>query len=222
MIEERDNTGQIMLNPDTAPPPQIEIGNIGFVDNVNTGQEWGRLYNWPEAMDPKVSPPGWHIPSIAEWDKLWKLMSKAAGYGDSCTNTTRVAQAFSNTTMWDPINPSLQGTDLLGFDGKPIGRYAFGGYEYRGRIYAMWTTESYKYLEISTYACYSPGYIYYYTYDIKCCIRCCRPASDLNGDSGVWVDPRDYKRYRWKKIGDLIWMVDHLDYAGTNYGAIYA
>jgi len=54
--------------------------NLTFAspDSVLFEEAYGRLYNWEDAMT--VAPPGWHLPSVAEWRALFKFCGKAAAY----------------------------------------------------------------------------------------------------------------------------------------------
>jgi len=44
------------------------VGSVCYENDTARCNECGRLYNWQAAM--LACPPGWHLPSNAEWEKL--------------------------------------------------------------------------------------------------------------------------------------------------------
>jgi len=45
-----------------------EDAGITYEHKKTNGKKYGRLYTWAEAME--VAPPGWHLPTDKEWQKL--------------------------------------------------------------------------------------------------------------------------------------------------------
>jgi len=86
-------------------------------DSVNY-QEYGVLYNWTAA---KTScPPGWHLPSIEEWDQLIQTVGAPAGGKLKETGDLRKP---NGETHWK--QPNTGATNSSGFDGIPGGiRYS--------------------------------------------------------------------------------------------------
>jgi len=82
--------------------------------------KYGRLYNWETAM--KVCPKGWHLPSNAEWDVLYRYVD-----GTSDTESpyeSRTAGKFLKAKIgWndDDEGKSGNGTDVYGFSALPGG-----------------------------------------------------------------------------------------------------
>jgi uncharacterized protein (TIGR02145 family) len=86
--------------------------------------KYGRLYDWKTAMnssassntDPSgvvgVCPPGWHLPSNAEWSTLGT---------DIISNSTKIRA----TTDWT-FSSGIKNTDDYGFSALPAGRYLTG------------------------------------------------------------------------------------------------
>jgi len=71
----------------------------------------GRLYTWDEALT--VAPPGWHLPSTAEWDTLVDFIGGASGGGAK----------LKATSGWNNYGGvSGNGTDDYGFAGLPGGQ----------------------------------------------------------------------------------------------------
>jgi uncharacterized protein (TIGR02145 family) len=53
--------------------------NSWCYDGSNTCREFGRLYNWDEAVE--ACPTGWHLPSKSDWDTLISLAGGDAKAG---------------------------------------------------------------------------------------------------------------------------------------------
>ena len=81
-------------------------GNNGTLSDANTTycDTYGRLYQWVTAMT--VCPPGWHLPSDAEWTILTDFVGSNAG-----------TKLKANSALWS----SNIGTDTYGFAALPGG-----------------------------------------------------------------------------------------------------
>ena len=135
--------------------------------------EYGQLYNWATAMNLPSScnsstcsgqiqsphrgicPSGWHIPSNADWDKLYRYADGTSGTSSPYDSPT-AGKYLKATSGW---NNNGNGTDAHGFSALP------GGYGYSdgsfGNVgdYGNWWSAS----ENSSYGAY---YRYmYYDYD---------------------------------------------------------
>jgi len=93
----------------------VKIGEqVWMAENLNFdcegswcyAEKYGRLYDWETAM--KVCPPGWHLPSIEEWDELVNF----AGGEDAL----RAKSGWS-----DYQGKSGNGIDAYGFSALPGG-----------------------------------------------------------------------------------------------------
>lgn len=91
-----------------------------YYDNSDTYKERGLLYNHYAAMDLNQNRstlcPGWHLPTVAEFETLIAYIGSDAG------------KKLKSTTGWlDGGN----GTDDYGFNGRPAGHYNYGGTGYK-------------------------------------------------------------------------------------------
>ncbi len=92
--------------------------------------QYGRLYNWYAATDPRgLCPEGWHVPTATDWEDL----ALALG-GDSLAGG-----ALKDTTLWD--RPNTGATDASGFHGRPGGaRSNYGDSLFEGAYGYYWTS----------------------------------------------------------------------------------
>ncbi|MCL2100416.1 MAG: tetratricopeptide repeat protein [Fibromonadales bacterium] len=58
----------------------VADGSACYGNNPENCKKYGRLYNWAAAKE--VCPPGWHLPSDAEWDVLVKYVDPNLKYVD--------------------------------------------------------------------------------------------------------------------------------------------
>ena len=114
----------------------------------------GYLYNWKAVMgqggggatNQGICPPGWHVPSDAEWTQLTDYMGGLSGYvcGD---NPNNIAKALASETEWNTsLNSCAVGNDLSsnntsGFSAMPVG-YACGTSMDYGTSARFWTANS--------------------------------------------------------------------------------
>ncbi len=115
-------TGELIDPRDGKQYKTVKIGEqVWMAENLNWegagcqyndspifGNAFGRLYKWDEAM--KSAPPGWHLPTDAEWQQLVDF----AGGNDVASNKLRAKDGWQGN-----------GTDDFGFSALPGG--------YRGR-----------------------------------------------------------------------------------------
>lgn len=109
-------------------------GSYAYDDDNKNINKYGRLYTWDAAM--KSAPPGWHLPSLEEWDNL-----------ESCVEANANAEAgtaLKSKTDWEKDEDIPQGTDEFGFCALPAGHRCFdGGFSTLLEIAWFWTsTES--------------------------------------------------------------------------------
>ena len=127
--------------------PANEYGGwSGFYDdNADNCTIYGRLYTWHSAMqgassssaNPSnvqgVCPPGWHLPSDAEWTQLTNWLGTN---GHSGSVGTALKATSANSTPWD-------GTDNYGFSALPAGWGYGGSFSDLGSSGGWWTATEY-------------------------------------------------------------------------------
>lgn len=98
-----------------------------YYDNSDTYKDRGLLYNHYAAMDlnqhRSTLCPGWHLPTVAEFETLITYIGADAG------------KKLKSTTGW--ANDG-NGTDYYGFNGKPAGVYGYGGTGYHALDIQAW------------------------------------------------------------------------------------
>jgi len=135
-----------------------------FYDNdPANGEKYGRLYNWETAK--MACPPGWHLPSIEEWDELVDFVGGKETAG-------KYLKAKSG---W---NGDGNGTDKYGFSALPGGNensegsfIDIGGYGY------WWSASEYhSYFAYYRSMPYSSEYVGYFIDSKECFypVRCLR------------------------------------------------
>ncbi len=95
---------------------------------------YGVLYNWPAAK--AACPPGWHLPSDAEWTELTTFLGGESVAGGKLKET--------NTTYWN--SPNAGATNEFGFAALPAGtRYSdFGWFFHIGILGHWWSSTEYN------------------------------------------------------------------------------
>jgi uncharacterized protein (TIGR02145 family) len=139
-------------------------GSKCYVDDPANDQKYGRLYNWETAK--KVCPPGWHLPSDAEWQELV----------DFCGGKEIASTKLKSTSGW---NSNGNGTDDYGFSALPGGISRSGGsFGLIGDIGCWWSATE----DSAAFAWYRRMYYYSatvsYGYDSKDFFRSVRCLQD--------------------------------------------
>jgi len=103
-----------------------------YDDDKSDYKKYGRLYDWETAQ--KACPPGWHVPSDAEWTELIDYL------GGTIVAGGKMKEA--GTTHWD--SPNTGATNESGFSALPGGsRSPDGWYAARGSHAAFWSATEY-------------------------------------------------------------------------------
>ncbi len=125
-------------------------------------QEYGVLYNWHAVMQGEESseenpsnvqgicPPGWHLPSDAEWEEL-EIYLANNGYNYDGTKgydnnpREKIAKAIAATSHWasssssGAVGENLQTNNSSGFTALPAGRrYHNGNFGSIGEVGSWW------------------------------------------------------------------------------------
>jgi len=111
----------------------VKIGNqIWMAENLNANtkgskcyndepaycQKYGRLYSWQAAL--KACPSGWHLPSNAEWEVLYRYVDGTKGLGPYRSETA--GGYLKSRKGWEDYEGrSGNGTDDYGFNALPGG-----------------------------------------------------------------------------------------------------
>jgi len=113
-------------------------------NNVSANcDKYGRYYNWNTAL--KACPKGWHLPSNAEWDKLYHYVDGTSG----CVNCTQSSNGpyespdagkhLKANFGWNDFNgKSGNGSDSYGFTALPGGSHS-GKFNLAGDNGYWWT-----------------------------------------------------------------------------------
>jgi uncharacterized protein (TIGR02145 family) len=84
-------------------------------------KSYGPLYNWYAASSPKIAPPGWRVPTIAEQLALRDYLITHGFNYDGTKEGNKVAKALSTTTEWPYRKLDAYGKpapDLIGMVGN--------------------------------------------------------------------------------------------------------
>lgn len=113
--------------------------NIDACDEVESLEEYGRLYNWYAVDDYRgICPSGWHVPTHGEWTELKDYISSQGFDGTEGT-------ALKSTTGWADNSDGANGngTDDFGFSALPGGwRSVLGGFSSAGNTGLWWSSTS--------------------------------------------------------------------------------
>lgn len=111
-------------------------------------QNYGVLYNWPASLS--ACPPGWHLPSDAEWTQLTSYLidnyleftiDNVADILKSCRQVNSPLGGVCNTEVhprWD-YNPFSYGSDDFGFSALPGGHCVNASFELLGTYGRWWS-----------------------------------------------------------------------------------
>jgi uncharacterized protein (TIGR02145 family) len=142
-------------------------GSKCYENNHANSAKYGRLYDWNTAMN--SCPPGWHLPTNKEWDKLVNF----AGGEDFAGNKLKSKNGW---------NENGNRTDEYGFSALPGGYGISGGGFFDVGSYGYWWSST----EYGSYYAYRRYMGYYYSfvgryYDYKSyllSVRCVRDAGE--------------------------------------------
>jgi uncharacterized protein (TIGR02145 family) len=113
--------------------------------NTANCNNYGRLYTWQAALT--ACPPGWHLPTDAEWTALTTYVSSQPEYLCN-SNTSYIAKALAATTNWNTssstcaVGNNLSANNATGFTALPGGYRSTGGSFYDVSYYGHWWSSS--------------------------------------------------------------------------------
>jgi uncharacterized protein (TIGR02145 family) len=104
-------------------------------------QKYGKYFTWTEAK--KACPSGWHLPSNAEWDALYRFADGRSGT-ESPYKSETAGKYLKATKGWNSLDGiSGNGEDTYGFAALPGGSY-YSGYDHAGNNGYWWSASEYK------------------------------------------------------------------------------
>ncbi|MDD4258167.1 MAG: FISUMP domain-containing protein [Bacteroidales bacterium] len=162
-------------------------GTVAAAKATTRYQTYGVLYNWPAALT--ACPPGWHLPSDAEWTQLEEYLI-ANGYNyDGTTTGDKIAISLASANEWyssthtGAIGNNNAAYDAYrnksGFTALPGGyRDRNGEFDYVGS-YGRWWSSTQNNTNNAWYRRlhYNYSYVfrdYYYVKDYGFSVRCLR------------------------------------------------
>lgn len=111
-------------------------------DSAVYGSKYGRLYNWFAVNDPRgLAPEGWHVPSNAEWNILFKFLDPNADTTcNNCLISIIASSGMMSTTGWG--NP-VGGNNNSGLTALPGGsRYNPSTFQSAGSQGYWWSSSA--------------------------------------------------------------------------------
>jgi uncharacterized protein (TIGR02145 family) len=103
-----------------------------YGDDPANCQKYGKHFSWAEAKD--ACPSGWHLPSNAEWDVLYRFADGNSGTESPYKSET----AGKHLKAKDGWNNSGNGEDTYGFATLPGGSFS-GSYSHLGNNGYWWS-----------------------------------------------------------------------------------
>ena len=136
-----ETTNPFTLNVSSEIKPGYQWLYNGDEANLDN---YGRLYTWYTVTDNrKVCPPGWHIPSDAEWTTLTSFLGGTSVAGGRLKSTGTIE---GRNGLWQ--SPNNGATDDIGFSAHPGGyRNESGGFMNIGISASFWTSSEYSSLQ---------------------------------------------------------------------------
>jgi uncharacterized protein (TIGR02145 family) len=178
------NYGSVIDSRDSKSYKTVEIGEqVWITKNLNYAasgskcygnQEsncniYGRLYDWSAAI--AACPSGWHLPSNAEWDALYRYADGTSGT-DSPYSSSTTGKYLKAVSGW---NDGGNSTDQFGFAALPGGYGDSGGgfsdVDYYG---GWWSASEFDEDAYSRGIYYGSGYAdwHYEDKSYLCSVRC--------------------------------------------------
>jgi uncharacterized protein (TIGR02145 family) len=150
-------------------------GSKCYNNNPDNCDKYGQLYDWATAMNLPSScnsstcsgqiqsphrgicPSGWHIPSNADWDKLYRYADGTSGTSSPYDSPT-AGKHLKAQSGWNPYS-GIENLDTYGFSALPGGGVGSDGSFYYVGKYGFWWSAS-EYENKSNYA-YSRSMYYH-------------------------------------------------------------
>lgn len=98
-----------------------------YENDIQTGDKYGKLYNWYAISTGYLAPKGWHIPTDAEWTTLENFLIISGYNYDGTTSGNKIAKSLAAKTDWATstgigvIGNDLSKNNSSGFTALPGG-----------------------------------------------------------------------------------------------------
>lgn len=107
-----------------------------YANSLSHENVYGRLYPWTTAKS--IAPPGWHLPTRAEFNELEDYCKKL-NIGEV---GTILKSRSSEWKLQGLLGDGVPGTDAIGFSAMPFGsRTSAGVFNYLGNFAYFWTAD---------------------------------------------------------------------------------
>jgi len=118
-------------------------GGKCYNNNPENCEKYGRHYNWTAAI--KACPVGWHLPSNAEWDALYRIADGTSGKERPYKSETAGGYLKAKSGWNSQNGKSGNGEDAYGFAALPGGSGRAGAFHLLGENGYWWSaTENNK------------------------------------------------------------------------------
>lgn len=102
-----------------------------YENDINNGPKYQKLYNWYAVQSGKLCPQGWHVPTMAEWEKLITFLKK---------DSLAIISMLKQDPLWDFTNPA---TNESQFSALPGGRRQTDGtFVFEGTEADFWASDN--------------------------------------------------------------------------------
>jgi uncharacterized protein (TIGR02145 family) len=114
-----------------------------YGNNSANKEKYGALYNWYAVSMDKLSPEGWRVPTLADWDTLENYLI-ANGYNDDTATGDNIAKSMAAKTDWQScaitgaIGNDLCQNNTSGFSALPGGLRDYDGNFNAQGYYGFW------------------------------------------------------------------------------------
>jgi uncharacterized protein (TIGR02145 family) len=147
-------------------------GSKCYDNDLNNADKYGLLYNWETAI--KACPPGWHLPSDAEWDELLRFIDGNTG-SESPYESDTAGKHLKAKSGWKPYE-DVENLDTYGFSALPGGGRSTDGTFTNVGSYGLWwsATQSdssnayYRLMPATTSTVGRNSYAKAYSYSVRC------------------------------------------------------
>jgi len=149
-------------------------GYCWYCNDTNIAKKtYGALYNWFAVNTGKLAPPGWHVPTDAEWCELAAYLGGEGVAGGALKDT--------GVSCW--LSPNAGATNQTGFSARPGGgRGCDGGFYGMGRRGHWWTATAYYASNSSRRSLYADFASMERTYNDNSCGYSVRLVKDCIGE----------------------------------------